>query len=701
MELQPLLHDLLVATMAPTQAWSAADGQVRSTGAHGCYHADVRILSRAVLTVAGLEPEMIAAGPAGPGAVEVVALLRGVDGPGADPTVQLRRRRQVSPGAVRERLELTCATREPVPVTIEVAVGCDLADMEDVKQGRPVSALPARRTTAEALTWAGAGTTVTVSAPGAILDLADPGAPRLTWGTTVRPGVATVLGWEVVAESATGVVGAPASARPEWSVPSIECDDRRLPRLLDRALADLAGLRMSATFAPNDTFLAAGAPWFFTLFGRDALWAARMLLPLGTDLAAGTLRVLAARQGTVVDDETAEQPGKILHEIRTKALSLGRGHGHGGDDDRVLPPVYYGTVDATPLWVCLLHDAWRWGLPVEQVEPLLPAMERALAWMSDHADADGDGFLEYADTGGRGLANQGWKDSGDSVQWRDGTLATGPIALCEVQGYAYEAALGGAALLDAFGRPGAERWRGWAAALAARFRARFWIEDPAGRYPAIALDADKRPVDTLTSNIGHLLGTGLLDASEEAAVAARLAAPDMDSGFGLRTMSSTSGGYWPLRYHGGSVWAHDTAIAIAGLSRSGHTQVAAQLAEGLLAASEAVGYRLPELYSGQARGDVPALVPYPAACRPQAWSAAAAVVVLATALGLRPDVPGGVLQLVPPTPSPVGAVRAVGLTLAGRPLTVEIDAAGAVVDVDLDAGIASGLRVQHAAEPVR
>ena len=690
MELQPLLHDLLVATMAPTQAWSATDGQVRETGAHGYYHGDVRILSRAVVTADGLEPEAIASGPSGPGAVEVVALLRGVDEPGADPTAQLRRVRQVRPGEVRERLELTCATREPVAVSIEVAFACDLADMKQVRHGRRVAALPARTVGTDGVAWCDdAGTSVILRGPDAQLDAGDPRAPRLSWRAMVLPGSATVLEWEVLAAAATGVVGPPATPRPEWSVPWVESDDRRLSVLLDRALEDLASLRMSASFAPDDTFLAAGAPWFFTLFGRDALWAARMLLPLGTDLAAGTLRALAARQGEVVDEDTAEQPGKILHEVRNKALDLGEG-------DRVLPPIYYGTVDATPLWVCLLHDAWRWGLAPDQVESLLPAMERALAWMTDYGDADGDGFLEYADTTGRGLANQGWKDSGDSVQWRDGTLAVGPIALCEVQGYAHEAALAGAALLDAFGRPGAERWRSWAADLARRFRASFWVEDARGRYPAIALDADKRPVDALTSNIGHLLGSGLLDSEEERTVADRLAAPDMDSGYGLRTMSSTSGGYWPLRYHGGSVWAHDTAIAIAGLSRSGHTEVAVQLAEGLLAAGEAVGYRMPELYSGAARGSVPTVVPYPAACRPQAWSAAAAVSVLAAALGLKPDVPNGLLRLEPPTPSLVGAVRAAGLTLAGRPLTVQIDAHGTVVDVD----VAADVRVRLAGEAV-
>ncbi|WP_227422554.1 amylo-alpha-1,6-glucosidase [Pengzhenrongella sicca] len=692
MELQPLLHDLLAATMAPTQAWSGPDGQVRACGAQGYYHGDVRVLSSAVVTVDGIEPETIAAGPAGPGAVEMLALLRRADGPGADPTLALRRLRTVAPGLVRERLELTCATAGPVTLLLEATFACDLADMDRVKMGQRPAPVPARGSGtpqadpahADAASWAREdGTRVTLSGAGARVDLADPLAPRLSWRVTVTPGAPTVVGWEVAALVPGGVVGAPADPRPEWSTPAVTGDDRRLARLLERALEDLAGLRMSASFAPDDTFLAAGAPWFFTLFGRDSLWAARMLLPLGTDLAAGTLRVLAARQGTVVDDETAEQPGKILHEIRTKALDL-------GDGERVLPPVYYGTVDATPLWVCLLHDAWRWGLAADQVEALLPAMERALAWMTDYADSDGDGFLEYADTGGRGLANQGWKDSGDSVQWRDGSLAVGPIALCEVQGYAHEAALAGASLLEAFGRPGADTWRAWAAELAARFRATFWVEDELGPYPAIALDAAKRPVDTLTSNIGHLLGSGLLSPAEEAVVARRLGAPDMSSGYGLRTMSSTSGGYWPLRYHGGSVWAHDTAIAITGLARSGQTAEAARLVEGLLAAAEQLGYRLPELYSGAASAAAPTVVPYPAACRPQAWSAAAAVAVLTAALGLRPDVPGGVLRIEPPSPSPVGAVRVDGLRVAGAALLVQVDAQGAVVTA---ATGAAGVRI--------
>jgi len=673
MELQPLLHDLLVAVHAPTQAWSGRDGQVGLTdgrGAQGVYHGDVRVLSGARLTVAGAEPEAIGSGADGPGRVRAVLLARTVDGPGADPTARLERRREVAPGAVTETLTLSCATVDPVAGRLEVVLRPDGTPMDRIKSGAPVGAAPVPVVDGDAVRWqADADVAVRLAAPGAEVDVSDDGAVRLAWEVTASAGEPQVRSWTLAITDAGGVVTAPRRAAPEWEPPRVEAADRRLPALLDQALADLGTLRLSARFAPDDVFLAAGAPWFFTLFGRDSIWAARMLLPLGTDLAAGTLRTLAALQGERTDPATAEQPGKILHEVRRAELSV-------PDEGTVLPPVYYGTVDATPLWVCLLHDAWRWGMPAADVEALLPALERALAWMSEHGDSDGDGFLEYADESGTGLANQGWKDSGDSVQWRAGGLAEGPIALAEVQGYAHEAAVGGAALLDAFGRPGGDRWRAWAAALADRFRAAFWTSDARGPYPGIALDARKRVVDTVTSNIGHLLGTGLLSAEEEATVAARLTGPDMDSGYGLRTMSTESAGYWPLRYHGGAVWPHDTAIVVQGLARAGHARRAAALAEGLLAAAQDFDDRLPELYGGDPRGTVPRVVPYPAACRPQAWSAAAAVSVLAATLGLTPDVPAGRLDVAPPAPAPLGAVAVSGLRVAGRPLAVRVAADG-------------------------
>jgi glycogen debranching enzyme len=315
-------------------------------------------------------------------------------------------------------------------------------------------------------------------------------------------------------------------------------------------------------------------------------------------------------------------------------------------------------------------------MPAAEVESLLPHLEAALEWMRDYGDSDGDGFLEYVDTTGHGLANQGWKDSGDSIQWRDGTLADGPIALCEVQGYAYEAAIGGADLLETFGRPGAETWRKWAADLKERFAAAFWIDDPAGAYPAIALDAAKRKVDTVTSNIGHLLGTGILTPEQSELVARRLVSAELNSGYGLRTMSSDSAGFWPLSYHGGSVWAHDTAISITGLARAGHAAEAETLAEGLLAAAEGFDYRMPELHSGDSAADTATPIPYPAACRPQAWSAAASVAVLSARLGLAADAQAGTLDVAPIRG--VGTIMVSGLRFAGAPLSLSVDAEGRV-----------------------
>ncbi|AEG43918.1 glycogen debranching N-terminal domain-containing protein [Isoptericola variabilis] len=661
---QPFLHDLLVTLQAPSQVWCARDGQVHPHGAQGVYHADVRVLSTAVVRVNDLLPEEISAGRSGPAELEAVGVLRMIDGPGADPTAMLRRRRVLRPGEVSEELELSCGTDDPVSGRVTLRLASDLARMDDVKQGAATSPLPPQAVP-EGVRWTDGTAVVDVSAPGASVEVDDDGA-TLTWDVTVTPGEVVTLRWGVRTQ-VPAVVSAPASAEPEWSVPVVAADDKRLAPLVRRSLEDLAGLRMSADFAPGETFVAAGAPWFFTLFGRDSLWAARMLLPLGTDLARGTLRTLAARQGTVSDVETAEQPGKMLHEVRSAELEV--------DDGTVLPPLYYGTVDATSLWVCLLHDAWRWGLAASDVEELLPTLERALAWMRDHGDNDGDGFLDYADASGHGLSNQGWKDSGDSIQWHDGRLAEGPIALSEVQAYAYEAAVGGAELLDAFGRSGGDEWRSWAAELKTRFRERFWLSDDAGPYVAIALDRHGNPVDSVASNMGHLLGTGLLDPDEEKVVAGRLVAPDMSSGYGLRTLSARSKGYWPLRYHGGTVWTHDTAIAMHGMARAGLGAEAAVLARGLLEAAQHMDYQLPELYGGNAVGDGPGPLPYPAACHPQAWSAASAVALLAAVLGLSPSDDGG-LDVAPIAPSPVGSLRFEGVRVGSRTFTVSLDPAG-------------------------
>ena len=371
----------------------------------------------------------------------------------------------------------------------------------------------------------------------------------------------------------------------------------------------------------------------------------------------------------MTDPGAEEQPGKILHELRHAATAP--------SGDLLLPPLYYGTVDATLLFVVLLAEAWRWGMPVAEVAALVPHAERALNWLRDHADADGDGFVEYIPgNSGRGLANQGWKDSPDAVQSARGDLARPPIALAEVQGYAYQAAVAGAELLDAFGREGGDFWRTWAQDLAGRFRSAFWVEDDRGPYVAIALDGRKNPVAAVSSNPGHLLGTGILDPAECALVAERLTGEDMDSGWGLRTLSRSSRGFNPLGYHTGSVWAHDTAIAVAGLAGTGHTQAASRLLDGLLEAAAAFDYRMPELHGGHQREPGARPTPYPSSCRPQAWAAATGISLLVSLIGLRPDLPAGRVGLRPLNTAHARGLRVTGLRLGTSDLAVTIDGNG-------------------------
>lgn len=683
--LQPLLHELVGVVLAPTSALGDAAGQIRPLGVQGVFHADARVLSRAELRVDDREPEGLTHGVDGPHGARFVSLARWLGDPTPDPTVRIDRIRRLTPDGLVEELHVVSTASAAVEATVSVDLGCDLAPIEVVKDGGEHAPLAVTADPAGRLRWSGDGITVTVTGEGATAyaDGDRATAPRLAWPVALAPGGGSaVLRWRLTVTDPHAVVVAPP-AEPAWSHPEVRADDRRLVRLLDRSLADLRALRLADPAAPDDVFLGAGVPWFLTLFGRDSLWAARMMLPLGTELAAGTLRVLARRQGTKVDPATGEAPGKILHELRRHEFAL-------ADHGLKLPPVYYGTVDATLLWVNLLHDAWRWGLPAAQVEPLLPHLEAALGWLGDHADADGDGLVEYVDTTGHGLANQGWKDSGDAVRFRDGRIARSPIVLAEVQGYAHQAAVNGAALLDAFDRPGGDGWREYAVRLAERFRKTFWVDGPYGPQPALALDRDKRPVDSLTSNIGHLLGTGLLDDDESTQVARLLTTEALTGGFGLRTMSRDDGGFSPLSYHCGSVWTHDTAIVLGGLARAGCDDAARTLAEGLLRAAEAFDYRLPELYGGDDRDALGRPVPYPAACRPQAWSAASAVLLLQAAVGLYPDVPSGLVALRPLAGPELGAVAASGLRIAGTPVDVTVTGYGEVSLTNVPGHLAPG-----------
>jgi glycogen debranching enzyme len=663
---QPYLHELVTVVAAPGVALSESDGQLTGAGATGVYLADRRVLSRLVVGVDGQQLAPVGGQSTGTATARFVGVARHLGDPGPDPTVFVERDRTISPRGLRETIRLVSRAREPLTCTVNLELDADLAGVAEIKVGRPTAMPPFRPDldTPGTVRWPvaeGIAVIATLSPEPDETRPAPPSRVLAAWGVAL-PARGS---WEATVEVTAVAPGSPPVAAPPtrqlWRPPAVTAGDHRLPALVRQGVADLAGLVAADPADTGDHYLTAGAPWYLTLFGRDSLWAARMALPLGTDLAAGTLRTLARRQGTRTDPSVEEEPGKILHEVRIGPAGAER---------------YYGTVDATPLWISLLHDAWRWGLPDAEVAALLPNLEAALGWLRD---ATARGFVRYVDNAGV-LANQGWKDSFDSVQFADGRLAEPPIALCEVQAYAFAAAVEGAALLDAFGRPGGDGWRKWAAGLRDRFRDRFWVEDAAGRYPAIALDGAGRPVDSVTSNIGHLLGTGFLDEAETAAVVRRLAAPDMDCGVGLRTMSSRSAGFNPLSYHAGSVWAHDTAIALRGLAAVGTAEAlaaAASLVRGLLAAAPGFDFRLPELYGGESAADGRSPLAYPAACRPQAWSAAAALVVLTATVGLAPDAPGGRLALRPMRPSPVGELTVRGLRVAGQPLDLRVTAAGA------------------------
>ncbi len=439
-----------------------------------------------------------------------------------------------------------------------------------------------------------------------------------------------------------------------------------LAQVLRRTESDLGALLIHDTGGKR-WYVAAGAPWFMTLFGRDSLLTAWMALPLDVDLSIGTLRLLARAQGRREDPVTEEQPGRILHEVRRGPAS----------EDVLGGSVYYGSIDATPLFVMLLGECWRWGADQAIVRSLLPAADAALAWAEQYGDRDGDGFIEYRRATDLGLIHQGWKDSFDGINDASGRPAEPPIALCEVQGYQYAALLTRADLADAFGDAElAHRLRQRADTLRAKFLESFWL--PEQGWYAIALDKDKRPVDALTSNVGHCLWTGIAADEHVALLIERLSGPEMDSGFGLRTLATTMGAYNPMSYHNGSVWPHDTAIAVAGLLRYRHLPGAVELGErlatGLLDAAELFGARLPELFCGFPRQQFSVPVPYPTSCSPQAWASAAPLLLVRSFLGLEPDVPGRRLTVRPRLPAAWGRIALTDLVLGSA--TVHVEARG-------------------------
>jgi glycogen debranching enzyme len=442
----------------------------------------------------------------------------------------------------------------------------------------------------------------------------------------------------------------------------VSSDVPGLTAAVDQASRDLGALRI-VDADHSDVVVAAGAPWFMTLFGRDSILTAWMTLVLDPQLGLSTARVLARLQGKATVPETDEQPGRILHEVR-----FGRGASLALEDGEI----YYGSIDATPLFVMLVGELRRWGVPMADLQPLLPAVDRALEWVAGPGDPDGDGLVEYERMTDRGLVNQGWKDSFDGLSFADGRLPEPPIALCEVQGYVYAAWLAGAELAEAVGAHAvAARRRLHAEELRLRFNEQFWLPER-GAF-AVALDGNKNRVDAITSNMGHCLWTGIADRHNAAGVAGWLASGDLFSGWGVRTLATTMARYNPLSYHNGSVWPHDTAIAIDGLRRAGFIAEAHAIATGLLAASQAQLGRLPELFAGLTPAEVDVPVAYPASCAPQAWASAAPLLIVRSLLGLEPDVPQGELELNPSLPPGAHTMCIEHLRLGQAVVSIEVD----------------------------
>ncbi len=617
-------------------------GDVDGTGAAGFFFRDVRHLGRWSLRVDGAPMRVLTSRVVDYYSARIFG-TRPIERVGANPPISIQRDRIVA-GGVHEDVTVRNHSEAEQQVSVELEFGCDFADIFEIKAQDP-----ARRGTstidvaASAVTmWherggAVRGTTIEWSAEGRVdgdsLRFDVILAPRGEWQTCID--VSSIVdGQTHAARTGHGGFGQLQPQLPrtlrEWiaDAPLIETDSDAVAHTYRRSLVDLAALR----FRPSETLTwslpAAGLPWFMALFGRDSLITAYMALPFQPHLAATTLEALSELQATERDDFRDADPGKILHEVRRGWLATSGETPHAA---------YYGSHDATPLFLILLDEYERWTTDRDLVRRLEPAARAALAWIEGPGDPDRDGYLEYRTRSPKGLGNQGWKDSGNAMLFADGSPAEPPLATCEIQGYAYDARLRAARLArscwgdDAL----AARLERDAGALRERFDRDFWIAER-GHY-ALALDRDKRPVDALTSNTGHLLWSGIVPSERAPAVRDRLMAGDMFTGWGIRTMSSSDAGYNPIEYHDGTVWPHDTAIVAEGLRRYGFHDDASRLAWALFEAAEAFEYRLPEVFAGFDRADTAVPVEYPTASRPQAWAAAAPLLAIRTLLGLDAD----------------------------------------------------------------
>ncbi len=443
----------------------------------------------------------------------------------------------------------------------------------------------------------------------------------------------------------------------------IRSDKNTFNQIIERAEQDIYLLRQSFG---SGKVLSAGVPWFSTLFGRDSIIAASQVLLLDPQIARETLTILAQYQGKVDDEWRDEQPGKILHEIRFGEMARCQEIPH---------TPYYGTVDATPLWLMLYAEYFAWTADYETLDSLWSAAIAAMEWIDRNSKETG--YLSYFRKSQRGLDNQGWKDSGDCMVNRRGQLAHGPISLCEVQAYVYAAKVRLSQIARLKKRIDlAERWEEEARDLKMRFNRDFWLEDQ--DYCALALDGDNKPVDSITSNPGHCLSLGIFSPEKAYSVAERLRAPDLFNGWGIRTLSSLSPAYNPMGYHIGSVWPHDNSLTAIGLRSLGLIDQALELSQGLLDMTKHQSYnRPPELFCGYERASDNDPVQYPVACTPQAWATGSVFQLIQTMVNLVPDAPGNYLRIIDPAlPDSINYLSLQNLRVGPTLLDLEFERSG-------------------------
>jgi glycogen debranching enzyme len=564
--------------------------------------------------------------------------------------------------SLEEQLTVLNHDVEPVDLTIRIEAGSDFADMFEIKDVQHKKGRHYVRVEGDRLRLGYRResfcreTLISTTQPAQIdehgLTFPVRIAPHGSWVTTTH---AAMLGSDDRSIRTTLSGGRQLSrldVRQEidkWLelVPRLGCSSEALAMAYRQSIIDLCALRFEAPSLEGSSVPAAGLPWFMTIFGRDSILTSLQALPFTPDLAEATLRLLGELQGRHLDDFRDEEPGKILHEAR---------YGESAAFEEQPHSPYYGSADATPLFVVLLDEYERWTGDAELVRSLERFARPALDWIDEYGDIMGDGYIWYQSRNERtGLENQCWKDSWDGISYRDGRIPGFPRATCELQGYAYDAKLRGARLARRFWQDPAyaDRLERQAADLKRRFNRDFWVDD--GEYYALALDPDGHQVDALTSNIGHLLWSGIVDTDRAAKLVAHLTGPRLYSGWGVRTLAEGEGRYNPVGYHIGTVWPFDNSFIAWGLRRYGFREEAARIAKDILDAAYYFQGRLPEAFAGYDRELTKYPVEYPTACSPQAWSTGTPMLLLRTMLGMEPR--GEQLMVDPALPDGMGRME--------------------------------------------